>query len=560
LIKNGTIIDGSGLPRFHADLAIQDGRIAEVGTVDGGARRVIDADGLVVAPGIVDPHTHYDAQITWDPLATSSCWHGVTTVVGGNCGYTVAPCRPEDRDWLAKTFAAVEGVDLPALEAGLPWDWETYPEYIDSLDRKLGINFTGYVGHSAIRRYVMGEAATERAATPDEVEAMARAVRASMEAGAAGFSTSLAPTQVGYYNEPIPSRLATDEEVLALARVVKEFNVGNVAVLPRSILQGINEEDRAMLVRLARETGRPLVVQGNILSDVASGAAVGLYGFQNARPMDRPFTLKRTSIFNGLPTWRSVMVLEEDEKVAKFRDEEVRKGLRHEVEHGNTDPSKGLVLPPIPWHTVFVMKARDPENARYEGKSLVELAQMQGKHIADAFVDLALSEDLQTQFRYLQAWTPEDEARIRGNLANPYALVGTSDGGAHLDRDDGAEYSTYFLRHWVLERGAFSLEEAVRRLTFIPASVVGLIDRGLLRPGYAADVMIFDPENLRLTGKQLIADLPGGGLRFAATSSGVHMTIVNGEVLIEEGRHTGALPGRYLRCFRTNRALAGAHA
>src|SRR5262245_52426973 len=244
LIKDGIVIDGSGLPRSRADVAIKDGLIAEVGSVVEDAHRVVKADGLVVAPGIVDAHTHYDAQVTWDPLATSSCFHGVTTVVGGNCGCTVAPCRPEDRDWLAKTFAAVEGVDLPALEAGLPWDWESYPEYIDSLDRKLGINFTGYVGHSAIRRYVMGEAASERAATEDEIRRMEQIVRESMAAGAAGFSTSRAPTQVGYYNEPIPSRLATTDEVLALARVVKEFNVGNIAVLPTSILEGINEEDR----------------------------------------------------------------------------------------------------------------------------------------------------------------------------------------------------------------------------------------------------------------------------------------------------------------------------
>lgn len=554
LIKNGTVVDGSGMPKLHADVAIKDGKIAEVGTVDEPAARVIDADGLVVAPGIVDPHTHYDAQLTWDPIGSSSCFHGVTSVIAGNCGYTVAPCRPGDRDWLAKTFAAVEGVDLEALQAGLPWTWETYPEYLDTLDRRLGINFTGYVGHSAIRRYVLGEESNQRSATLPEIEAMKEIVRGAMQAGAAGFSTSLSPTQVGYYNEPIPSRLATDEEVLALAKVVAEFNTGNIAVLPRSILQGINEEDRAMLVRLAKETGRPLVVQGNILSDLSASEGVGLFGFQNARPMDRPFTLKHTSIFNGLPTWRTVLGLPHAEKVAQLQDETVREGLRYEVEHGNTDPSKGLILPPIPWHTIYVMNVQRAENQPYLGKSLTQLAEIQGKHIADAFADLALSENLDTQFRYLQEWSVADEAKVRGNLANPYALVGTSDGGAHLDRDDGAEYSTFFLRYWVHDRQAFTLEDAIRRLTFVPASVVGLVDRGLLRPGYAADLMIIDPDNIRLTGKALIEDLPGGGSRFSAGCTGVHATLVNGEVLIEDGRHTGALPGRVLRCYRSNLA------
>jgi N-acyl-D-aspartate/D-glutamate deacylase len=559
LIKDGIVIDGSGLPRSRADVAIKDGLIAEVGSVVEGARRVVEADGLVVAPGIVDAHTHYDAQVTWDPLATSSCFHGVTTVVGGNCGYTVAPCRPEDRDWLAKTFAAVEGIDLPALQAGLPWDWETYPEYINSLDGKLGLNFTGYVGHSAVRRYVMGAAANERAATPDEVERMRQVVRESLAAGAAGFSTSLSATQVGYYNEPIPSRLATDEEVYALAGVVKEFNAGNIAILPRSAIEGADQGAVAdMVTRLARDTGRPVVAQTGNQAERAARAGVGIYTFQMARPFDRPFTLRRTTIFNGLPTWRRVLELPHVEKIQQLRDESIRVGLRHEVDHGNTDASKGQLLQPVPWHTVFVDRVRDPEHKRYEGKSLVELARAQGKHVADAFADLALAEDLETRFRYRQVWDAEQEERIGELLANPYTLVGTSDGGAHLDRDDGAEYSTYFIRHWVFEKRLFSLEEAVRRLTFIPASVVGLLDRGLLRPGYAADVAIFDPENLRLTGKDLVADLPGGGLRFVTTSSGVRMTIVNGEVLIEDGRPTGARPGRYLRCHRSNRVLVGA--
>jgi N-acyl-D-aspartate/D-glutamate deacylase len=548
LIKGGTVVDGTGLPRFQADLAIKDGLIVEVGRIRDSARRVVDAGGLVVAPGIVDAHTHYDAQITWDPLATSSCFHGVTTVVAGNCGYTLAPCRPEDRDWLAKTFAAVEGVDLPALEAGLDWRWETYPEYLDRLEGRLGVNFTNYVGHSAVRRYVLGEEAHQRAATPDEIEHMRRLVREAMAAGAAGFSTSGHPGQVGYNQEPIPSRLATDEELLALAAVVAEFNVGSLAVLARSVLEGVNAADRALLVRLARETGRPVMVQGGLLPEAAR-EGVAIYSFMPAQPMDQRFTLRRTPIFNGLPTWREVLALPHEERLVRLRTDAVRDLMRHEADHPNTDPTKGEVHPPIPWQDIFVRKAVRSEHAAQEGKSMAELATLEGKHVADAMLDLALAEDLETEFRLLRAWDAEGEARVRENLASPYALVGTSDGGAHLNRDDGADFSTYFLRHWALDRPLFSLEEAIRQLTFLPACAVGLSGRGLLRPGYAADVIVFDPANLRPAGKETVRSLPGGGLRFVARSAGVLLTIVNGEVLVEEGEPTGALPGRVLRHF-----------
>jgi N-acyl-D-aspartate/D-glutamate deacylase len=554
LIRNGTVIDGSGMPRVVADVGVKDGRVTEIGAVTESAARVIDAGGLVVAPGIVDPHTHYDAQVTWDPLATSSCFHGVTTVVSGNCGYTMAPCRPADHEWLSKLYTMIEGVDYFALEAGVPWNWETFPEYLEALEGRLGLNYATYIGHSTIRRYVMGEAASERPARDTEIVEMQVLVREAMAAGAFGFSSSRAATQVGYHQEPIPSRLASEAELFALVGVVTEFNRGNISILPSSVLEGIDAADRELLVRLGAATRRPVVTLGDnygshfeAIRDLAVAAGVSLHRLQNARSYDRPLTLKRCTNFNGLPNWRELLKLPYDEMIRGMRDPSVRAGLRHDVDHPNKDPNKGQILQDVPWHTIFVQKVARPENAPLEGLSLTELAARQGKHVADAFLDLALSENLETMFRYLEARDDTDRARIRTMLESPYVLVGISDAGGHFDREDGAEYSTLFLKEWVIDRGVFSFEEAIRKITFMPAAVVGLRDRGRLAPGYAADIILFDPRRLGVPRKELVADLPGGGYRYQARPEGIIATIVNGQILVEDGKPTGALPGRVLR-------------
>ncbi len=560
VIKNGTVIDGSGLPRARADVAVKGDRIAKIGRVTEGAATVIDAEGLVVAPGIVDTHTHYDAQLLWDPIATCSCWHGVTTVVTGNCGYTLAPCRPEDREYMTRTFAKVEGVSLPALEHGIPWTWTTFPEYLDVLGQRLGVNVAPYVGHTAVRRYVMGEAAIEREATVDERLRMKQLVAEAMEAGAAGFTTSLSPTQVGWYQEPIPSRLANYQEVLELASAVGEAGVGTIGILPRTLLEGVSQEERREIARVGAATMRPLVLQiaGRIL-DEAVHAGVAAYTLINGRPFDRVFNLRKTSILDGMPGWRDLVTKPHAEKLRLMRDEALRAALRDDIDHPNTDPKRGQLLPPIPWHTTYVQRVKLAKNQPLAGKSIKQLATEQGKHIADAMLDLALEEDLETQFRYLTLWSPERERELAAFLRSPYSLLGVSDGGAHLDRDDGSEYSTFFIRYWVTERGIFSLEEAVRLLTFVPASVIGLWDRGLLRQGYAADIMVFDPKALRIASKDVVGDLPGGETRFGALPEGVKHTIVNGQELTRDGReHTGALPGRVLRLNPAAQARAGA--
>ncbi len=556
LIKNGTVIDGSGLPRSQSDVAIKDGRIYQVGKFDGPARRVIDAEGLVVAPGIIDPHTHYDGQLTWDPLAKSSSWHGITTVVMGNCGYSLAPCRPEDREYMTKTFAKVEGMSLSALEKGVPWSWETYSEYLSVLGRRLGVNVVSYIGHTAIRRYVMGEDSIHREANEDEIQRMKLEVQKGMEAGAAGFSTSMAPSHVGWYEEPIPSRLANDREIRELCSVVGASNTGTLMILARSAITGLNEHDRKELVQIAGETGRPVIIQGRLIQE-AEDAGVNVFGLIQARPFDRIFSLKQTTLLDGLLSWGEVLRKPIEERIKLMRDEKTREAMRHDALHPNTDPNKGVVLPPVPWDTTYVQQVKLDKNKVHEGKSIKQLAEEQGKPIADAMLDLALEEGLETFFRYFTARSDEAEQALRASLRSPHAVLGISDAGAHLDRDDGAYYSTHFLQEYVREMQVFTLEEAVRMLTFVPASVWGLYDRGLLRPGYAADVTIFDPARIRLLSKEMSNDLPGGDYRFSAIPEGVAYTIVNGEVLMEGLEHQGTYPGRVLRGNKLSKATIG---
>ncbi len=549
VIKNGLVVDGSGLPRTRADVAVKGSRIVAVGKVTETGGHVIDAEGLVVAPGIVDVHTHYDAQLFWDPLATCSCWHGVTTVVTGNCGYTLAPCRPEDRDYLTRTFAKVEGISLRALEQGLPWTWVGFPEFLDTLDRRLGINVVPYIGHTAVRRFAMGEASIERAATADELLHMQRIVREAMEAGAAGFTTSLSPLAVGWYEEPLPSTLADYDEVFELASAVGESGVGTIGILPRTVLQGVTPDERQEILRLGAGTRRPLILQitGRMLEDV-SQAGIAAYTLINARPLDRVFNLLRTSVLDGMPNWRALIAKPREEKAVLMRDESFRAALRHDIDHPNIDPERGELVRPFKWEAASVLRVRRDENRLLEGQSIPAFARKQNKHIADALLDLVLEEDLETQFRYSVPWSPERRQEIAAQLRSPYALLGTSDGGAHLDRDDGAEYSSLFIRQFVKEHRLVTLEEAVRLLTFVPASVIGLWDRGLLRPGYAADIMVFDPDGLGVASKDWVSSLPGGDMRFGALSQGFKYTIVNGQILTTDGeRHTGAFPGRVLR-------------
>ena len=558
IIKNGTVVDGSGLPQRIADVGIKNGMITDIGRLSGAAE-TIDADGLVVMPGIVDAHTHYDPQVTFDGYATSSCFHGVTSVIAGNCGYSIAPCRPADREWVVKLFAQVEGMTPSVLEQGLPWDWETFPQLLDVLDRRLGINVGIYVGHSAIRRFVMGEAASEREATDAEIGQMAQLVRQAMRAGAAGFTSSKSPTHVDHLKRPVPSRKATFAEIKALAAAAGEGGAGSIGYLAETAVQGYTAEDRQRIVELALASGLPVVVQGmgfrpgqremwenqtSFLADARrQGAAV--FSMLRTQPFMRPFNWKRgTSLFDGVFHWRDIQAMPPEQRLARMRDTQARTELRWALDNPNKDPDKGSTLPPPAMSALFVDRSSSDPGA--EGRSVAQLAKERGVHPADVMCELAVADGLETQF----LWNSESPAWIEANgesQRNPHMIIGTGDGGAHADRDDGAEWSTYFLRSWVLDREHYTLEEGVRRITLLPAMICGIPLRGLLARGYHADVVLIDPARIRLGKKQLVADMPGGEERWQVGAEGIARVIVNGQTIVAEGKLAEARPGRVLR-------------
>lgn len=561
IIRGGFVVDGTGLPRRRIDLGIRDGRIARMAPLDHAtAREEIDATGAIVAPGIVDVHTHYDPQMTFDPYAQMSCYHGVTTVVAGNCGFSAAPCKQEDVQFLKDVFASVEDMD-PAALGGVRWDrFETFPEFLDSLRGNLGVNFACYAGHSNIRRWVMGEESLTRTATPDEIAQMVAILGEAMRAGAAGFSSSSSPTQIDIHGRPVPSRQADEAELTALVAEVGRWKSGSISYLPRSVQEGLDEADRAMLVRLALTAGVPIVIQGLggrskvdapteswesaeefLNGAVRQGAAV--FSLTMARPMNRSISLgPENKHYRGVPSWHDLFHLPIEERRAMLRDPAARDRLRHAVENPNKDPAAGTTVKPPSWETLLVDSVVLEKNKPLEGRSVADIAAEQGKAPGDVVLDLALEEDFQSMLR----WSMESPAwrdAVRGALVNPHIIAGTSDGGAHLAKDDGADWSSHFLRKWVFDDPIWTLEEGVRQLTQVPASLMGLNERGTLRVGGWADIMIFD-DTVAPTYKEFTRDLPGDAGRWRAWGKGVRATIVNGEPIVLDGKLTGRLPGQ----------------
>jgi N-acyl-D-amino-acid deacylase len=560
LIRGATVVDGTGLPRRRGDVGVASGRISRVGRLDSAtADETLDADGLIVAPGIVDPHTHYDPQITFDPDATSSCYHGVTTVLAGNCGFGVAPVRPDDREFITRLFAKIEGMDPVAL-SGICWEFETFTEFLTSRHGKLGLNLACYVGHSNLRRWVMGPDGSRRAATPSEVSEMRRLLREALGAGAAGLSSSHSPTHNDGDDRPVPSRLADREELLALVAEVGAADVGTITYLPASSVGGLNEQDMDLLVQMGRISRRPIIIQGlggrskvdaptatweaaKAFLERATDEGAPVYSLLLARPFDRPFTLAEgTNLYEGVPAWNRLMSLTRDQRRAALSDPAWRDELRWAVEQPNRDPARGSTLPPPQWTLLFVGSVIQPDHEPYLRRPIAELAEEGGVAPADFLLDLALSEDLATEFRW-STETPEWVQAVAEAQLDPHMLIGTSDGGAHLSRDDGAEYSSYFLREWVLERRVWTLEEGIRRITQVPAALLGFAQRGMVIPGYFADLMVFDPATIGPWKKEKVHDLPGGVTRFQATPKGVFATIVNGTPVVLNGKLTGRRPG-----------------
>jgi N-acyl-D-amino-acid deacylase len=548
VIKNWKIIDGSGLPGFHGDVAVSGGKIVEIGRVSGEARRVIDADGLVVAPGIIDNHTHYDAQVTWDPLCTYSCYHGVTTVVIGNCSLALAPAHKEDRDNLAGVLSHVEAIPLEAIQAGVKWSWETIPQYLDSLEQRLGLNVASLIGHSAVRRYVMGEASQERHATADEINAMKAIVREGIEAGAVGVSFERNPRHFDWDGRLAPTNLAADSEIFAVAGVVDEVG--------RGVIQCGG--DRKLGAAVAKNSRCP-VFYGNItqaavapdrwrkqLEETESLMREGhrAYQFVMPRPGDLRYTLKTAQHFDAMPTWKNVMLLPLEMRKEAFRDSETRAKLHKEAVETPMNPNLAGDFTRR-WDLQFVFKPALAKNQHLQGKSIAEIAREQNKDVLDTMLDLVLEENLETEFERREV--NSDEAAMKALLTSPYTVIGQSDGGAHVVFRTDYSYSTYLLSHWVRQKQIMSLEDAIRKLTFIPASLFGLYDRGLVRRGLAADLMVFDPTTIAPLEPGEAYDLPGGSRRRKQLAKGIEFTVVNGQVLIEKGEHTGAYPGKVAR-------------
>jgi N-acyl-D-aspartate/D-glutamate deacylase len=542
------------MPSFLGDVAIKDGRIVETGRITAQAQRVIDAHGLAVSPGFIDFHTHLDAQLLWDPIATSSCFHGVTTVIPGNCALALAPCKEQDHDSVLKSFERVEAISLAALRAGVEWDWTTFPQYLDRLRGRLGVNVGALMGHCALRQFVMGDAATERAATPAEISHMKEILKEGVRAGAIGFSTNQNPVHMFADGRPIPSRLATNEEIIELACALSEINKGVVQISRGSLGVSVPTVETVKLFEeISSKSGRPVIWQSiahrwdkpnewrELLNLAEASLAKGIqsYPLCNARLFNNRLTLKNAQVFDDLPTWKALLFLPLEERTKAFRDAETRRKLRYEAVE-EKKPSRFSRR----WDLVCLIKAATPANKHLEKKSVAEIAKIRGQDVIDAFLDLSLEEGLDTEFQ--TSSTNGDEQAVAEIIRSPFVLVGQSDAGAHLIYDAGFGYATRLLGYWVREKKIMSLEEGVRKLTFMAASIFGLQDRGLLRPGMAADLALFDPATIRECDPEMVSDLPGGEKRLIQKANGIEMTLVNGQVLVQHGEHTGALPGAVL--------------
>ncbi len=537
MLKNGLVVDGSGGPSYEGDVAVVDGRIAETGRLGSSAKRVIDVQGQVIAPGFIDNHCHYDAQVLWDPLCTFACYHGATTVINGNCSLGLAPARPEERADLVSMLSRVEAIPVESLQAGVEWTWESVPQYLETIDRQLGVNVGSLIGFSAVRRHVMGEAAYSAVATPEQVEQMKEIVREGIRAGALGLSSERNLRHMDLENRLLPANAAPPDEFLAVAQALAEAGAGSIQFGDSERI----ELSEGLLSRTARATGRPVISslagrQGSTRNDARMYAMVSPFMENTAR-----WTLLTVGSFDGFPHWLPVMSGSPEEKRAAFRDPAVRAGLKADAD---TPDKWNPGFPSVRWDLLHVARVALDEHRGYVERSVTDIAEEVGKEPLTAFLDLALEEDLKTLFYFRSDVSTSAMAEV---MADPFVLPGLSDGGAHVTRRCDSHFSTFLLSFWVRQQQALSLEEAVRKLTFMGASAFGLHDRGLIRPGLAGDLTVFDPDAIGAGELEEVADYPGDAVRMRRPSEGVACTVVNGEVLIEAGKHTGALPGQLLR-------------
>lgn len=558
-IAGGMVVDGTGTAARAADIGIRAGRITAVGEVTEDARHEIDARGKVVSPGFIDIHTHYDAQVFWDPALTPSSVHGVTTVVGGNCGFTIAPLVPEAGDYLMRMLARVEGMPLESLAEGVPWNWRSFAEYLDRIEGKIAINAGFLVGHSALRRVVMGEDAVGKSATDAQIHAMAKLLGESLAAGGLGFSSSLSPTHNDGDGRPVPSRHASHDELLALARVVRDYPGTTIELLPG--VGTFDDAQRELMIRMSLEANRPLnwnvlicnamvpqIAEAQLaVSDEAAARGARIVALTLPQVMTMRVNLRTGFLFDTLPGWAEMFGMPLADRIRAFGDPDTRRRL----DESARSEGAGVFSFMAKWENLTVDETTAPANAGLKGRRIGEIATEQGKSPIDAMLDLACSEELRTSFLTQTFGDDAESWKMRADSwRDPRTVVGASDAGAHLDMIDTFACGTALLGPAVRDRKLIALEEAVHQLTQAPAELYGIRDRGVLRPGAYADVVVFDAGQIGVGPIHTRYDLPGGAGRLYAEPLGVEHVLVNGCEIARRGELTGEYPGTLLRSGR----------
>jgi N-acyl-D-aspartate/D-glutamate deacylase len=558
-ITGGTVIDGTGAPRRKADVGIRDGRIVAVGRVDEDARESIDATGKIVSPGFVDVHTHYDAQVFWDPSVSPSSFHGVTTVMGGNCGFSIAPLSSDAADYLMRMLARVEGMPLESLQAGVPWDWESFGEYLGKLDGRLALNAGFMAGHSAIRRVVMGERAVGHEATPEELERMKEMLAESLSAGALGFSSTISPTHNDANGQPVPSRHASREELIELASVVSEHEGTVLEFLPG--VAPFTDYQKSIMTELSLAAKRPL--NWNVLAANAAAPDVvedQLQATNYARergaevlaltvPQAPTVRINFLSgfVLDALHGWSELFQMSLEERMERLRDPAFRKQLDEDA-HSEASGVLGRIAA---WEHMTIFEAFAPENEAYTGRRVGDIAEELGKSPFDTLLDIVLADELRTSLMPTAFGDDAANWEMRGRLwKDDRTIIGASDAGAHLDMIDTFAQTTQVLGNGVRRYGVVDLEQAVHQLTQVPAELYGLRDRGVLEEGWIADVVVFDSDTVETGPTYTRFDLPAGAGRLYADARGVEHVLVNGIEIIRDGKYTGATPGTVLRSGR----------
>lgn len=552
VIRGGKVVNGTRMPAFIGDVAVKDGKVAATGWVPGKGKEEIDAKGLIVAPGVIDIHTHYDAQLNWDPYASQSCWHGVTSVVISLCGFGFAPCRPEDRERAMRRMTRVEAIPFESMKEGMRWDWVSQRDYFDSLERNgIGVNVAAYIPHSVLRAYVLGAEDSKRSKiTPAELAQMQDLMREGYRAGALGLSTDHNLIDRDFDGSLLPSAIAEEKELIGLLSVAKEFNVGSCEVTPHNI--HLDAPAQALLERYSEASGRPVIyatlIQSNHIPDKwkdtlerlqdSNDRGHQIFGAALMHRIGSLFSLLEYNLFDDMPAWNTALACPIEERLAHLRDPAVRLKLQHDIDHHLERVWSGR------WDR---LRVRETTTKGHVGRSITEIAKAEGKSPIDAFCDIAVADQLKTLF-YIEDQVGDDEFANSEIAKSPFVLPGTSDGGAHTQFLSMGKYPTIMLSKMVRDDHIMSIEEAHWRLSFMASQAIGVEGLGTLEPGRPADIIVYDLERLRVTPDEPIYEtIIGGGKRLIEKAEGYRYIFVNGVMTFKDGQCTGKLPGRVLR-------------